>query len=84
MEFKLIEDETGKHVWTWGNVKKENRKAVLELIGEGTDQKTICESLDLSKGYVSKIRSKAVKDGHLSSKGELTQSGYALVMEAQN
>ena len=83
-EFKLIEDESGRYVWVWGNVRKENRKAVLELINDGMDQKTICETLDLSKGYVSKVRSKAIKDGYLSSKGELTQSGFNLLMECQN
>ena len=79
-EFRLTQDESGLSVWTWGNVKKENRRAVLELISENMDQKAICETLDLSKGYVSKLRAKAIKDGYLSSKGELTQSGFTLIM----
>jgi hypothetical protein len=79
MEFRLTQNETGQLTWEWGSVKKENRRAVLELIGQDMDQKTICDILSLSKGYVSKIRKKAIKDGYLTQNGELTQPGYKLV-----
>ena len=78
-EFKLIQDESNHYVWIWGNVKKENKRAVLELINDGMDTKAICDSLEITKGYVSQIRKKAITDGHLSSKGELTQTGFNLI-----
>lgn len=75
-EFKLIQDEHGQLVWTWGNIKKEIRKDVITLLDDGMDQKTISETLDITKGYVSQIKNKAVKDGLLSKKGKLTPSGF--------
>lgn len=78
-EFKLIEDESGQYIWTWGDVKKENRRAVLELINDGIESKTICETLNLSKGYVSKIRTKLLSDGHITEKGKLTQAGFQVL-----
>jgi len=78
-EFRLIEDESGQYIWTWGDVKKKKRRAVLELINDGIDQKTICETLNLSKGYVSKIKKKLLSDGHISTKGEITQAGFQML-----
>lgn len=75
-EFKLITDESGQYVWTWKNIRKENTRAVLELLNDGMDTKTICETLGITKGRVSQIRKKAVKDGYLTPKGSLTQTGY--------
>ena len=40
-------------------------------------QRECAEALGISKGHVSKIRNKAVKDGFLSAKNKLTQSGYS-------
>ncbi|MBL7180278.1 MAG: AAA family ATPase [Desulfobacterales bacterium] len=78
-EFKLTHDETKKLVWTWNNVKGERKKEILKLIDEGIDQKTICETLDLSKGYVSKIKKQAINDGLITSKGKLSPSGFDYV-----
>ena len=50
-EFKLMQEEDGgAYVWAWGNLKRENRKAVLEMRDKGAEQKTISETLGLSKG----------------------------------
>ncbi|SPD74180.1 conserved hypothetical protein [uncultured Desulfobacterium sp.] len=78
-QFKLLEDETGVYSWDFGDVRKENRLAVLEMISEGMDQKTICDTLGLSKGYVSKVKKKLLDDGHISKKGEITQSGFSVL-----
>jgi len=80
-EFKLQEDDSGFYVWTWGSARKENRRAVLELLDQGMDQKTIVETLGLSKGTVSKIRTQALKEELITPKGKLTQSGFAVVYE---
>ena len=79
-EFKLIE-ENEKYTWQWGSVKKETRKAVLELLDENMDTKSICETLVISKGRVSQIKNQAIKDGYLSNKGKLTQSGFGVIHE---
>lgn len=75
-EFKLGQEESSKYSWTYKNVRKENKRAVLELIAEGMDQKTIGELLNLSKGYVSKIKKSLISDGFVSKKGAITQSGF--------
>jgi len=77
-EFKLIENP-GEHVWTHSNVRQERKRDVLRFLDEGMEQKSICENLDLSKGYVSKIISKAKKDKLLSKKGKLTPDGFNFV-----
>lgn len=77
-EFKLVENP-GEHVWTHKNVKRERKCDVLKLLDEGMDQKSICETLDLSKGYVSKIIAKAKNDKLLSKKGKLTPDGFNFI-----
>jgi putative DNA primase/helicase len=81
-EFSLETDENNSHVWTYANLRISNKKAVLELRDKGQSQKKIAETLDLSEGYVSKIISKAEKDGHITAGGKLTQSGYVLICGA--
>jgi hypothetical protein len=74
-EFQLTEDEAGGSVWTWKNVKKSVRNEVLKMVDQGAESKAICETLGISKGYVSQIRKKSFKDGLISAKGTLTQQG---------
>ena len=83
-EFKLIQEEDGVYTWTWGNLKRENRKAVLEMRDSGAEQKTICETLNLSKGYVSKVLKKAIEDGLLDGSGKLSQKGFKVIHGLSN
>ncbi|UCE55764.1 MAG: AAA family ATPase [Desulfobacterales bacterium] len=76
IEFKLIEDESKYHIWTYRNVKAETKREVLKLLDEGLEQKFIAETLGVSKGRVSQIVKQAKKDGHISAKGRLTQSAF--------
>lgn len=75
-QFQLSQDEHGNLLWTWGNVKRETRIEVLRLFDEGMKNQEVVDALGVSKGYVSKIKNSAIKDGILSSKGKLSQSGY--------
>ena len=77
-EFKLIEDQDGQLVWTWGNVKAETKIQILKLLDEGLTQTEIHETLGVDKGYVSRIRKQAIKDGLLTAKNKLTQSGFSV------
>lgn len=75
MEFKLQQDETGKLVWTWGNVKAEIKNEILKLLDEGFSQTDIHNTLNIDKGYVSRVRKQAIRDVLLTEKNKLTQSG---------
>ena len=78
-EFKLILDETGDHTWTCSSVKKETKNEVLRLLDEGMTQTDIKNTLGIHKGTVSKIRTRAIKDGLLTPKNKLTQAGIMAV-----
>lgn len=78
-QFQLSVDEHGQHVWTFGGVKKEARKQILTLLDEGLNQKEVSEQLGIDKGYVSRVRKMAIKDGYLTVKNKLTQSGFSKV-----
>jgi hypothetical protein len=75
LEFQLTEDEAGKSIWTWKNVKKSIRNEALKMMDHGFETKAICETLTITKGYVSQIRKRAIEEGLLSTKGTLTQMG---------
>ncbi|MBW1967395.1 MAG: AAA family ATPase [Deltaproteobacteria bacterium] len=78
-EFKLTLDEAGNHTWTYSNVKRETRSEVLRLLDEGMTQTDIKNTLGIHKGTVSKIRTRAIKDGLLTPKNKLTQAGIMAV-----
>ena len=80
-EFKLVQDEHDRAVWIYGSVKKERKKEIIRLLDDGLDQKSIREMLGVTKGYVSRIKNEAIKDGLLSKKGKLTQTGFLYVNE---
>lgn len=76
VEFKLQQGESGKLVWTWGNVKAEIKNEILKLLDEGMTQTDVKDTLGVDKGYVCRIRKQAIKDGLLTEKNKLTQSGF--------
>jgi hypothetical protein len=82
-EFKLIQDESGHYVWSTSNVKGVHKREVLKLLDEGLTQSAICETLDLSKGYVSKIRKRAENEGLITVKNKLTQDGVVWLSNSE-
>jgi hypothetical protein len=78
-EFKLIIDESGDHVWVFGSVRKETKNEILRLLDEGQTQTDIKKTLSIDKAYVSRIRKQAIKDGLLTTKDKLTQSGFMAI-----
>jgi hypothetical protein len=83
-EFSLNENEHNKATWFWANVKGQSKRAILKMIDEGIDTKAICEVLGVSRQYVSKTRLEAIKQGYLTEKNRLTQSGFWWVSEDTN
>lgn len=81
-EFKLIQDESSQASWQWGNVKREKKREILKAIDDGLDNKTICETLDISKGYVSRVRKEAIETGLLTKQGKLRHDGIVYVSES--
>ncbi len=75
-EFSLEENDERKYIWTWQNVKKERKKEILKMLDEGADYESICSSLGITKGYISRIKKQAIKDNVLTPGGKLTQSGF--------
>ncbi|MBW1955561.1 MAG: AAA family ATPase [Deltaproteobacteria bacterium] len=78
-EFKLILGESGRYEWTWANVRAEKKKDILRMMDEGIEQKTIAETLGITKGYITKIKKWAFSEGLLSKDGKLNQSGFEYV-----
>ena len=75
-QFHLIADEHGNLTWTWGNVRRETKTEILRMVDDGAKNKTIAETLDVDKGYVSRVKKQALNDGILDKDGKVTQSGF--------
>jgi len=78
-EFKLISDDNGQYIWTWGNAKQQTRNAVLKALDDGLRQKDAAETLGISPGHVSRIKTRAIKDGYLNAENKLTPNGLLMV-----
>ena len=78
-EFKLVQDDNGQYVWTYGNVRQEIKREVIKMLDEGLDYNAIKESLDIAKSYITKIKKQAIKDNLLTPKCKLTQEGFTYV-----
>ena len=80
-QFQLRQDESGQLIWTWGSIKKETKNEVIKMLDEEIKPIEIAQVLGVTKGRVSQIRNQAIKDGILSTKGKLTQSGFLAINE---
>jgi putative DNA primase/helicase len=83
-EFKLIQDESDSYVWSYGNVKQQNKNEVLRMLDEGITYKEISQDLNISKGLITKIKKQAIKDGYISDRGKLTQDGFLHISGGAN
>jgi 5S rRNA maturation endonuclease (ribonuclease M5) len=73
-EFKLIEKD-GNHIWTYGNVKQERKRKIIRMLDEGEKQVDIAAMIGVGRAYISQIKKEAIRDGYLTNKNKLTQSG---------
>ena len=62
-----------------GGSRKEIKNEVLKLLDEGLFQVDVANTLGIDKGYVSKVRKRAINDGFLTKNNKLTQSGFVAV-----
>jgi putative DNA primase/helicase len=74
-EFRLV-DQDGEMVWEHSFGGGNNKHNVLRLLNDGVPQKAIAERLGISKGHVSKIRSKAISGDLLTEQDKFTPMGY--------
>ena len=83
-QFQLVEDNSRQLVWTWGNLKKETKLEVLQLLDEGHNQTAVAEMIGVHKGTVSKIRKQAISDGFLTKNNKITQTGFSELFQGEN
>ena len=83
-QFQLTIDENGQLVWTWGSTKTATKLEVLRLLDEGQKQNDVASIVGVHKGTVSRIRKQAIKDGQITPKNKLTQSGCKVVYGDEN
>jgi hypothetical protein len=77
--FQLGEDKTGKCTWAWGTTKTQMKTEILKLLDEGLTVTQVASELGCHKGNVSRVRKQAVESGYMTTKGKLTQTGYATI-----
>jgi hypothetical protein len=76
VEFQMQTNPEGKTVWTWKNIKQENKALVLKMLDEGTEAKKIAAALGITAARVSQIRKEAVREGLITAAGKFTQTGF--------
>jgi putative DNA primase/helicase len=74
-EISYRPDETGQHCWVFSDPDRDNELAVLDMLLKYHQQKDIAKALNVSPGQVSKIKSKVIQKGWLSSENLLTDAG---------
>ncbi len=77
-EFSLTQIN-GQIKWIWGNVKKKTQLEILRMLDDGVQQKDIAQIVAVDKGYVSRIKTQAIRDNLIGKNGKLTQTGFHLV-----
>ena len=67
--FALTSDPDGGLTWVTSGVKESRREMVIALLGNGIKQNEAAGTVAMSKGYVSKIKAGAIRDGILEKNG---------------
>jgi hypothetical protein len=80
-EFALETAEDGSYDWTFRSLKKQTKVEVIKMLDAATPSINIAKELGVTKGRISQIKNEAVKEGLITDKGKLTQSGLAYVQK---
>jgi len=67
--FALTTHPDGGLTWITSGVKESRKEMVIALLGNGIKQNEAAEAVGMSKGYVSKIKTGAIRDGILEKNG---------------
>ena len=63
-----IEDQDGTLIWTWKDVEESNETRLINLIHDGIDNvRDAAVEMDVTPGYISKIKKKLVAKGTLKA-----------------
>ncbi|MBM4287461.1 MAG: hypothetical protein FJ135_04790 [Deltaproteobacteria bacterium] len=76
ISLQFIEDDMGGMVWTFDKKRLPKKIEILKLTDQGKNPAEIEESLDVSKGYISKVIAEAKKKSWISKEGKFTPTGY--------
>jgi hypothetical protein len=68
--FSITPHPDGGLTWVTSGVKEHRREMVIALLGNGLKQNEAAEAAGVSKGYVSKIKAVAIRDGILEADGK--------------
>jgi len=79
VEFRLETDQSGKSIWHNRPAKKDSYPIAIKLISSGLKYQEIADEIGSNKSYVSQLKARAVKDGYLNTKLQLTSSGQKYV-----
>ena len=74
----------GKLVWNWQEADREMKKKILQLLSKGYAQIAVADELQLTRGYISRVRKLAIEEGQLTKKNELTADGYCYLYDTEN
>jgi len=79
-EMQLIRGISGIHEWTFKNSKPHTKVEVLKLLVNKVPNSSIADTLKITPGRVSQLRTEFVHLEYLTSKGKLTQAGQAFLL----
>jgi len=76
--FAITPHPEGGLTWATSGVKEHRRELIITLLGNGLKQSEAAAAAGMSKGYVSKIKAAAIRDGILEADGKTFTSAGRL------
>jgi hypothetical protein len=70
-----IREKDGGLTWAIGEKGGGSREIIIATLGQGVHQKNIADILGCDKGWVSRVKTKAMEDGYLTEEGKFTAKG---------
>ncbi|MBW2647505.1 MAG: AAA family ATPase [Deltaproteobacteria bacterium] len=67
--FAIVPHTEGGLTWVTSGAKESRREMIIALLGNGEKQNETAEAVGVSKGYVSRIKAAAIRDGILEKNG---------------
>jgi putative DNA primase/helicase len=80
---KILSTTRDQLTWTTEEAGTNSREKIIALLGNGIPQKEIPDILHCAKSWVSSVKRKAIKDGHLADNGRFTEQGKEVFGEVK-